>query len=123
MYSVHQHAMAPMALFDLADAGGDDHTPELMLGLDWLRTHPEVMDELVSQAHSVVWRKVGRREPPKAARSISAVTTTVRPGLRVPKLDSIFPPDQIDYECRPYELGWLLYAWLSNGRTAASELE
>jgi len=21
------------------------------------------------------------------------------------------PPGRVDYECRPYELGWLLYAW------------
>lgn len=118
VYSVHQHAMAPMALFDLAEAGGDDHLPAVAAGVDWLRTHPEVMDELVSPAHGVVWRKVGRREPPKAVRSLSAVTTTVRPGLHVPGLNTMFPPEQIDYECRPYELGWLLYAWLSGGGTS-----
>jgi len=113
VYSVHQHAMAPMALFDLADAGGADHAPDIALGLEWLQTHPEVMDELISEKHGVVWRKVGRREPPKAVRSISAVTTSMRPGLHVPALDKVFPPERIDYECRPYELGWLLYAWLS----------
>ena len=113
VYSVHQHAMAPMVLFDLVDAGGDDHSGAIALGLDWLRTHPEVMDELLSPAHGVVWRKVGRREPRKAVRSISAVSTSLRPDLRLPGLDRAFPPNRIDYECRPYELGWLLYAWLS----------
>jgi len=111
VYSVHQHAMAPMALFDLADAGGTDHVADIALGLDWLRTHPEVMDELISEKHGVIWRKVGRREPPKAVRSLSAVTTALRPGWHLPALDKVFPPDRIDYECRPYELGWLLYAW------------
>lgn len=123
VYSVHQHAMAPMVLFDLAEAGGDDHLSKVALGLDWLRTHPEVMDELVSPAHGVVWRKVGRREPPKAVRSLSAVTTSVRPGLHLPALDTVFPPEQIDYECRPYELGWLLYAWLSGGGAPPSSPE
>ncbi len=46
VYSVHQHAMAPMALLDLAAADGDDHLLELTTGLEWLTTHPEVFEEL-----------------------------------------------------------------------------
>ena len=111
VYSVHQHGMAPMALFDLVEAGGDDHTDEIVLGLDWLDTHPEVLDELISDRHAQVWRKVGRREPAKAARKIGALTTALRAGWHLRGLDSILPPDKIDHECRPYELGWLLYAW------------
>lgn len=112
VYSVHQHAMAPMVLFDLAEAGGTDHTADIVKGLRWLETHPEVVEELVSERFGLIWRKVGRREPPKAARGISAITTSLRPGLRLAGLDSVFPPVKVDYECRPYELGWLLYAWL-----------
>jgi hypothetical protein len=42
----------------------------------------------------------------------------VRPSLRLAGLDRVFPPGRIDYECRPYELGWLLYAWLASGVAA-----
>lgn len=115
VYSVHQHAMAPMALLDLHEAGGTDYRREIIKGLTWLEDHPEVSDELVSAQWNVVWRKVGRREPKKGVRSLSAFTTSLRPGLHVPGLDAVFPPTQIDHECRPYELGWLLYAWLSGG--------
>ncbi len=111
VYSVHQHAMAPMALFDLFECGGQDHLDAVQSGVDWLFTHPETMSDLVCDDHDVVWRKVGRREPRKAVRSLSAATTAVRPGLVLPGLDRIFPPGPIDHECRPYELGWLLYAW------------
>lgn len=111
VYSVHQHAMAPMALFDLAHAGGDDHEASVIRGLLWLDTHPEVLEDLVSERHGLVWRKVGRREPAKAARKLSAVTTSIRPGWRLPGLDAVLPAGQVDHECRPYELGWLLYAW------------
>jgi len=122
VYSVHQHAMAPMALLDLAEAGGGDHRAELAKGLRWLDSHPEVVEELVSERLGVVWRKVGRREPPKAARGIAAVTSWVAPGRRpVPGLDRAFPPCRVDYECRPYELGWLLYAWLDPQRPATAE--
>jgi exopolysaccharide biosynthesis WecB/TagA/CpsF family protein len=117
VYSVHQHAMAPMALFDLLECGGDDHRRSIALGLQWLQTHPEVFGSLVDEQASVVWRKVGRREPAKAARKISAVTTSLHPGWHVPGVDSAMPPTEIDHECRPYELGWLLYAWHSPQRT------
>lgn len=112
VYSVHQHAMAPMALFDLADAGGTDHIAAIASGLAWLGDHPESTGELIDPDAGVVWRKIGRREPPKAVRTIRAVSTSVRPGLRLSALDRVFAPGPIDYECRPYELGWLLYAWL-----------
>ena len=116
VYSVHQHAMAPMALFDLAECGGDDHTDEVLKGLDWLRTHPEVGAELLDDDLGVVWRKVGRREPAKAARKLAAVTTSVRRGWHLPGVDRAMPATVVDRECRPYELGWLLYAWHSAPR-------
>jgi hypothetical protein len=112
VYSVHQHAMGPMALFDLAEAGGADRTAPIVKGLRWLDTHPEVDGTLIEDRPGAIWRKVGRREPAKAVRKLSAVTTALRPGLHLPGLDRAFPPDLIDHECRPYELGWLLYAWL-----------
>lgn len=111
VYSVHQHAMGPMALIELRGAGGEDHMTEVVLGLSWLRTHPEVVEDLVAEDLAVVWRKVYRREPAKAARRVSALTTSLRAGLHLPGLDRLLPPTRIDHECRPYELGWLLYAW------------
>ncbi|PWK76870.1 hypothetical protein [Aminobacter sp. AP02] len=115
VYSVHQHAMGPMALLDLREAGGTDHLEAVIKGLQWLDRHPEVTSPLVSEQESVIWRKAGRREPRKAVRMIAAVTTALKPGLHLPGLDTIFPPNQVDRECRPYELGWLLYAWLCGG--------
>jgi hypothetical protein len=111
VYSVHQHAMAPMALFDLAAAGGDDHLAAVLAGLGWLRHHPETAAELLDEATGVVWRKVGRREPRKLVRSARAVASALSPRLRLRVLDRLFPPGVVDHECRPYELGWLLYAW------------
>ena len=111
VYGVHQHAMAPMVLFDLLEAGGENHTAAVERGVGWLRTHPETAEELVAERWGLVWRKVGRREPRKAARGIQALATAVRPGLRLPGLDRVLPPGIVDHECRPYELGWLLYAW------------
>ncbi|WP_230980352.1 hypothetical protein [Oryzicola mucosus] len=115
VYSVHQHAMGPMALLDLREAGGSDYMDAMIKGLSWLDRHPEVSETMVDETHNVIWRKVARRESKKAVRAISAATTALRRGLRAPGLDTMFPPNQIDYECRPYELGWMLYGWLGGG--------
>jgi hypothetical protein len=118
VYSVHQHAMGPMALLELREAGGRDHMQAVTKGLRWLDDHPEVVETLVVPEKGVVWRKVARREPNKAVRAITSVSTAISPGLHIPAVNTLFPPVRIDYECRPYELGWLLYAWLSGGTIA-----
>lgn len=115
VYSVHQHAMGPMALLELREAGGTDYTQAVINGLGWLNEHPETPKSLVCFEKGVVWRKVARREPGKLVRIVSAATTGLARGWKLPGLDTFFPPSGIDYECRPYELGWLLYAWLSGG--------
>ncbi|WP_246733799.1 hypothetical protein [Rhizobium sp. 57MFTsu3.2] len=115
VYSVHQHAMAPMVLHELHQAGGRNRLSAIVKGLSWIYERPETSAGLIDADRGVIWRKVARREPGKAIRGAAAMTTAVFPGLRVPKLvNHIFPPTRVDYECRPYELGWLLYAWLSS---------
>ncbi|WDR06223.1 hypothetical protein PSQ90_01815 [Devosia rhodophyticola] len=115
VYSVHQHAMAPMALLDLHEAGGTDYRAAVIKGLEWIDNPYEARDPLVSLEDGMIWRKVGRTEPPKFVRSISALSTSVKTGWHLPGLDAIFPPGKIDYECRPYEFGWMLYAWHAGG--------
>lgn len=119
VYSVHQHGMGPMVLLELKEAGGQDHSDSILKGVEWLSAHPEQTATLIDRDLSVIWRKVARREPGKAVRWLSAITTAASPGMRIPGMDKVFPPGAIDYECRPYELGWLLYAWLSEGTVAA----
>ncbi len=116
VYSVHQHAMAPMALLDLADAGGTDHLDAICRGLGWLTASPETTEPLVLEDPPTTWRKVARADKRKAVRGIRAASTRVRPGWRLSALDRMFPPTTVDHECRPYELGWLLYTWLAPAR-------
>ena len=113
VYSVHQHAMAPMILADLAAAGGVDHLDAVATGLRWLASPPETAEEMVSDRFGLVWRKVGRREPPKAARGVRTLSTWVAPDRDIPGLDRLLRPGAVDHECRPYELGWMLYTWLT----------
>jgi hypothetical protein len=112
VYSVHQLSMAPMALLDLADAGGTSYMKDIALGLHWMTSRPEVDDELIIEELDLTWRKAARDDPKKIVRGVRAVATAINQGSRIAVLDRIYPPLAVDRECRPYELGWLLYAWM-----------
>lgn len=111
VYSVHQDAMAPMALYALKDAGGPDHSDSIWKGLDWIMHAPEIGRPLVDENAGLIWRKVTHREPRKLCRYLQAAASRIHPSLRVPGLNELFPPVAVDYECRPYHLGWLLHAF------------
>jgi hypothetical protein len=113
VYSVHQHAMAPMVLLDLAEAGGQSHIDAICRGVLWLADPPEKAEELVLDEPPIIWRKVARADRRKLVRGLRAASTRIRPGQRLGVLDWFFPPGTVDHECRPYELGWPLLAWLS----------
>jgi len=117
VYSVHQHAMAPTALFDLADAGGTDFGAAIRKGLRWmtdvpeLAERPEKREPLILDELGVTWRKVYRGDPKKAVRAARGLGTRVAPSLRLKSLDRFYRPVSVDRECRPYEFGWMLHAW------------
>ena len=112
VYAVHQDAMAPMALMAAASAARTNYDEAIGRGLEWLWGAPEIGGRsLVDRGAGLIWRKVARREPAKLSRYVQAAISKVSPNLRAPGLDPIFPPTAIDYEDRPYHLGWLLYAW------------
>lgn len=125
VYSVHQHAMAPTALFDLADAGGTDFAASIRSGLRWMTEVPEltrsaeagaVPEPLILDELGVTWRKVYRGDPKKAVRAARGLTTRVVPAARLTPLDRVFRPASVDRECRPYEFGWMLFAWLGGAQ-------
>jgi hypothetical protein len=101
-----------MALLDLADAGGTAYVAEIAKGLDWMSGRPESQESLIDTELALTWRKAARDDPRKLVRGLRAVATRAHSGARLATLDRIYPPVTIDRECRPYELGWLLYAWL-----------
>jgi hypothetical protein len=103
VYSVHQEGMVPMALFAAGDSNGERYSSSLYRGLNWL-VRNEVNVDLRDWQAQVIWRSV---EDPQRWRLYLAETisnTTHRWDSRPRTL-------HVRYECRPYELGWLLYAF------------
>jgi hypothetical protein len=80
-------------------------------GLGWLLAPPETAAGVIADDLGVVWRKVGRRDPSKFVRMARSAASAKGRGADLPWLDVVFPPRSVDRECRPFELGWLLYAW------------
>jgi hypothetical protein len=108
-----------MALLALAEASGRDLGEPIARGLAWLESSPELGGgTLVDRNAGLIWRKVARREPGKLSRTLQAAASRLHPRLRVPLVDALFPPGVIDYEDRPYHLGWLLHAFPDPGAAA-----
>jgi hypothetical protein len=103
VFSVHQHGMAPMVLLELGEAIQSDFSPWILKGLQWIRVN-ELAFDMEDAATNVVWRSIYRSTPRRMWSTAMAFLAQredpeTRRGLK------------IMYECRPYELGWLLYAF------------
>jgi hypothetical protein len=46
-------------------------------------------------------------------RAVRAVASRLHEDLRLNWLEPAFPPRSVDWESRPYHLGWVLHAWLT----------
>jgi hypothetical protein len=112
VYSVHQNSMAPMALLDLHEAGGPDLSKAIRRGLRWMNFAPEIQGSLIDEQSLVIWRKVGRSDPKKFVRGARAVLSKANSHLRMKWMNRLFPARKVDFECRPYHLGWILHTWL-----------
>jgi hypothetical protein len=103
VYSVHQHAMAPMMLFAAQEATGCDFREAIDKGLGWISGKNELHRDFIEPSLNLVWRCIYLR-PRDAYVGTAQRFLQLRHGAANVQL-------RVRYECRPYELGWLLYAF------------
>jgi hypothetical protein len=104
VYAVHQHGMAPMALFALTEATRIDFSEPIYKGLRWIAGDNELAVDLRVARSGVVWRGACHRGKHwKYFRSAMGFLGLAR--------NEAADDLEIKLECRPYELGWLLYAF------------
>jgi hypothetical protein len=108
VYSVHQHGMAPMALQALQEICAADFRAPINNGLGWLSGANELHQNLEDADAGVAWRCI---QPPKLSSYAGGVRALMGKELPLVGLYTL-------YECRPYELGWLLYAFAEPSGTA-----
>jgi len=107
VYSVHQHGMAPMALFALQDTCNADFGEQVYKGLGWISGANEMQQDL-NNAAGIVWRCI---HPAKSTSYAARIRTLLGKEQNLGAAEILF-------ECRPYELGWLLYAHARQGSGA-----
>lgn len=105
VYSVHQYGMAPMALAALQAAQGSNFEPMVQRGRDWLE-HNELNLKMIDRQANTIWRDIEYHQNllEKVVRRTNSLLgkgdqLTARP-LNL----------KLNYETRPYEWGWCLYA-------------
>jgi hypothetical protein len=104
VYSVHQHAMGPMMLFAASEATGCDFSEAIYKGLAWISGDNELHRDFVEPSLGLVWRSI-YLDPMDAY--VDAALRYL--GMRIGTADA--SKLRVRNECRPYELGWLLYAF------------
>ncbi|HEV2397907.1 MAG TPA: hypothetical protein VGS27_13255 [Candidatus Sulfotelmatobacter sp.] len=100
VYSVHQHGMGPMALLALGGASQGRFESHIRQGLNWVNGHNELQLDLEDRTTNVIWRCIR----PEGSKSYADYIHGFLGRSTANK------PLNVSFECRPYELGWLLYA-------------
>jgi hypothetical protein len=109
LYSVHQHAMGPMGLLQLAEASGEQrYTEAAVRGLAWIHGRNELGLDMIDRENQMILRSLRRRR--WSSRSCLYANTVGALALGRPLCGAAARPE-LNATCRPYELGWLLEAW------------
>lgn len=129
VFSVHQDGMAPMALLEAQQTTGIDHSDVVRRSLNWIYGNNELSTTLISPEGLILRdihiRGVGRlRRMIRGLKHLSGLTAGQISGADSRNFTH-------NRECRPYHLGWALYAaalWhsaqaMTTGREAAGEHE
>jgi hypothetical protein len=107
VYSVHQVGMAPMALFAVGEATDCDFSVPIYRGLQWITGNNELHADMRDPAHSLIWRCV------QPAKKLEMYLNEILRFLKFARELRVQDGLAILFEGRPYELGWLLYAFAS----------
>lgn len=110
IYSVHQDAMAPMALLSLYEMTHEvKYLNAAFRGLQWIYGHNELNYQMISPSDHMIYRSIRRQR--KYARL--ALHANVARAMMGKHYNFVNHPNhlEINLTCRPYHLGWILEAW------------
>ena len=118
VYSVHQDAMAPMALQELTEVSGDARYRDAALGgVEWIFGRNELRREMLDHKAGILYRSIRRRRG--FDRALLYANTAGALAGRAPFADKRWAIE-VNPTDRPYHLGWVLEAWAGREPTATS---
>ena len=106
VFSVHQHAMGPMTLFGVGEIIDRNFDEWIYKGLRWINSNNELSFNMEASSEGVIWRCI-QRSRRSLARYLKAGFGHYSETVQHDRVEDL----QVLFECRPYELGWLLYAF------------
>ena len=115
VFAVHQDGMAPMALLALEKITGQNFSSYVYKGLAWIYGNNELRLDMRDDGRQVIWRSICDSD--RYARYLAGGLSLLglrESGARPSKL-------QVKCECRPYHLGWLLYAFGKRAQFRATD--
>jgi hypothetical protein len=110
VYSVHQDGMAPMALFALNEVTGSDFRSNICKGLEWVTGQNELGINLIDESRKMIWRSLCQGKFKRYSEEALSL-------LKLNPNNGQTENPKVLHECRPYHLGWVLYA-LADKRSA-----
>lgn len=109
VYSVHQDAMAPMALLELSEVTGDQKYRDAAIrGLDWIFGANDLDREMLDRKQGILYRSIRRKRGFDRALLYANTATST---LGRAALARARGPLEVNPSDRPYHLGWILEAW------------
>ena len=109
LYSVHQDAMAPMALLELTEVSGDSRYADAALrGVEWVFGRNDLRRTMIDRDARVLYRSIRRRRGFDRA-MLYVNTAGALAGTAI--LAGTGTPLEVNPTDRPYHLGWVLEAW------------
>ena len=101
VYSVHQDGMAPMALFALGRLSTTPYDRPAYKGLAWIYGENELAADLRDPDTGLIWRSLYQHPFTRYSSEVLGLLGAT------PRETTL----RILHECRPYHLGWMLYAF------------
>jgi hypothetical protein len=105
VYAVHQHGMAPMALFAIEEAGGMSFSKSVYKGLAWIYGGNELKSDMRDNSQNLIWRCI------LSENKLNKYWEMASSAVGAPAQNVDARSLKILYEQRPYEYGWLLFAF------------
>jgi hypothetical protein len=111
VFSVHQDAMAPMALLAIDKVANTNHSSYIEKGLTWLNGQNELRETMVLPEVGIIYRDIHRMEISKMYRFTRGLLITAGCNTVHRLAGTNLFGYVVNRVCRPYHLGWILYAW------------
>jgi len=108
VFAVHQDAMAPMALLEASTVLDRCYAEPIQRGIRWVLGYNERGQSMVLPEHGLVLRDIHKRGVGRVRRMFDSILWCCGRHGRW-GADGRSYSFEINRECRPYHLGWILY--------------